>query len=121
MEVLCNNSTSESFKTTSEQASPSITLASVNNKDGSIKKKKISTEYNPISTLKPKKLKADRSTSLTSQNSFIDVTPVTNEKSQETDETREVFCICRRSSDEDEGDDDMMIECEVCKDWLHGK
>jgi hypothetical protein len=120
MEVLCNNSTSESFKTTSEQASPSITLASVNNKDESMKKIKFSTEHNRISTLKPKKLKADLSTSLTNQNSFIDVMPVTNEKCQETDETREVFCICRRSSD-DEEDDDMMIECEVCKDWLHGK
>ena len=30
-----------------------------------------------------------------------------------------LYCICRRPSDEEE--DDMMIECDECKDWLHGK
>ncbi len=32
---------------------------------------------------------------------------------------QDIFCICRRKSSDE--DDDMMIECDVCKDWLHFK
>lgn len=32
----------------------------------------------------------------------------------------ELFCVCRRPFDEN-GEDQMMIECDSCKDWLHGK
>lgn len=39
-------------------------------------------------------------------------------KKKETKE--ELFCLCRKAFDE--GDEDqMMIECDSCKDWLHGK
>lgn len=32
----------------------------------------------------------------------------------------ELFCLCRKAFD-DGDEDQMMIECEACKDWLHGK
>lgn len=32
----------------------------------------------------------------------------------------ELFCICRRPFD-DNDEDQMMIECDECNDWLHGK
>ena len=37
-------------------------------------------------------------------------------------EETDVYCICKRSSSSsvDEAED-MMIECDACKDWLHGK
>ena len=28
-----------------------------------------------------------------------------------------VYCICRKPYDENE----FMIECEICKDWFHGR
>ena len=31
----------------------------------------------------------------------------------------ETYCICKKTFDSDE--DDMMIECDVCKNWFHGK
>ena len=31
----------------------------------------------------------------------------------------ETYCICKKAFDSD--DDDMMIECDVCKNWFHGR
>ncbi len=31
----------------------------------------------------------------------------------------ETYCICKKTFDSDE--DDMMIECDACKNWFHGK
>lgn len=31
----------------------------------------------------------------------------------------ETYCICKKAFDTD--DDDMMIECDACKNWFHGK
>ena len=31
----------------------------------------------------------------------------------------QTFCICKRNVSDEE--DDMMIECDICKDWLHFK
>ncbi len=33
----------------------------------------------------------------------------------------ELFCICRKPYDENDESNLMMIECESCNDWLHGK
>ena len=32
-------------------------------------------------------------------------------------ETETVYCLCRKPYDESE----FMIECDVCKDWYHGR
>lgn len=39
---------------------------------------------------------------------------------KKTEVVDELFCLCRRSFDEND-EDQMMIECESCKDWLHGR
>lgn len=31
----------------------------------------------------------------------------------------ETYCICKKAFDYE--DDDMMIECDVCKNWFHGR
>jgi hypothetical protein len=36
------------------------------------------------------------------------------------DNQRGVFCLCRRK-DGAQDLDDVMIECDNCNDWLHGK
>ena len=33
----------------------------------------------------------------------------------------ETYCLCETNVNSPENEDDMMIECDVCKDWLHGK
>ena len=34
----------------------------------------------------------------------------------------EFYCICKRRVDSDEDEEeDIMIECDACKDWLHGR
>ncbi len=33
----------------------------------------------------------------------------------------ELFCVCRKPYDENDDNNQMMIECESCNDWLHGK
>ncbi len=45
----------------------------------------------------------------------------TNDKTENDDDM--VYCICRRRSSEDEENEveDIMIECDVCKDWLHAR
>ena len=41
---------------------------------------------------------------------------------EEEDSDDTPYCICNRKPSEcEEEADDMMIECEVCHDWLHGK
>jgi hypothetical protein len=45
---------------------------------------------------------------------------VRNNKSAENSTNAEVFCICKRSADE-YSEEDMMIECDACNDWLHGR
>ncbi|MCJ1475760.1 hypothetical protein MMC13_004424 [Lambiella insularis] len=42
-------------------------------------------------------------------------TPVDDEASQGIKSTRDVFCICRQP------EAGMMIECELCHEWYHGK
>ena len=32
-------------------------------------------------------------------------------------EEKEVYCLCRRAYDPNE----FMIECDVCKEWFHGR
>ena len=130
MEILCNNKNSESFKSITEQTSTPTDIASslpiafsqINNKELLRSKIKFTTDYNSTPS-KSKKLKSDRSSTAitTTHKSSSNVIPVKVDKVEDKVETKELFCICRRSSDEDEDDDDMMIECEVCKDWLHGK
>jgi len=46
----------------------------------------------------------------------------TGSKQTENDDDM-VYCICRRRSSEDEENEveDIMIECDVCKDWLHAR
>jgi hypothetical protein len=123
MEILSNTTNSELFKTRSEHpssstdavvssstsASSSISFAQVNSKESLRSKIKLTTDHTVTSTTtKSKKLKSVPS---------HDVKSVV--KGDEA-EDKELFCICRRSSDEDD-DDDMMIECDVCNDWLHGR
>ena len=36
---------------------------------------------------------------------------------QEADES--LYCVCRRPYAEE--DEEFMIECEVCRDWFHGR
>lgn len=33
----------------------------------------------------------------------------------------QIYCICKRTLSQYETEDDLMIECIECKDWLHGK
>lgn len=44
-----------------------------------------------------------------------DPSPDSTSESHKEAKTREVFCICRRT------EAGMMIECEVCHEWYHGK
>ena len=122
MEILSNTTNSELFKTRSEHSSSStdavvsstsssssISFAQVNSKESLRSKIKLTTDHTVTSTTtKSKKLKSVPS---------HDVKSVVKEDEAED---KELFCICRRSSDEDD-DDDMMIECDVCNDWLHGR
>lgn len=39
--------------------------------------------------------------------------------SKQEEKEEALYCICQRPADEEE--EDMMIECDECKDWLHGK
>lgn len=50
----------------------------------------------------------------------------TSSPSTDSNPVGDVYCICRRSAAEDEAagdaiEDDIMIECDHCKDWLHGR
>jgi hypothetical protein len=130
MEILSNSTNSESFKTrnehpssstdavvsssTSSSSSSSISFAQLNSKEALRSKIKLTTDHTVTSTTtKSKKLKSIPS----HVQPLHDVTYVAKE---DDDQNKELFCICRRSSDEDD-DDDMMIECDVCNDWLHGR
>jgi hypothetical protein len=62
------------------------------------------------------------STSHNKQNTCGNMTDksIDRNKSIENTTNSEVFCICKRSADE-YNEEDLMIECEACKDWLHGR
>jgi hypothetical protein len=42
-----------------------------------------------------------------------------NSNNNNNDNEPETYCICKKAFDSD--DDDMMIECDVCKNWFHGR
>lgn len=49
-------------------------------------------------------------------------TPSGSNSSENSNDNDDVYCICRRkTSDDEENEDETMIECDNCKDWLHGK
>ena len=51
--------------------------------------------------------------------SVVFSTDVKKESNPVTNSNAETYCICKKAFDSD--DDDMMIECDVCKNWFHGK
>lgn len=68
--------------------------------------------FSPLLDLKPTSMKPPTSESNN-----------TPSGSSENSNSGDVYCICRRtaSNETEENDDDVMIECDSCKDWLHGR
>lgn len=112
MEIICNLN-GKSFKL-EDESSRSSSASSTGSKP--LIRNKININTNSISNNNNNNTKSQILDLIKND----DVNMFVSTNYDEEDDSEKIFCICRRKNSDSE-DDDMMIECDICKDWLHFK